>query len=89
MIGLFVSVVIIGVFVVRFEVVVEFVLVEDKIAAVKVVELDIGLLMLIRYCELAFLKIMVRGRVVEIKTRKVTRKYSLEPKRTLICQSRR
>ena len=45
------------VFVVRFEVVVEFVLVEDKVAAVKVVELDIELSVVNRYCEFAFLKI--------------------------------
>ena len=37
------------VFVVRLEVVVEFVLVEDMVAAVKAAELDIVLLVLIRY----------------------------------------
>ena len=40
------------VFVVRFEVVVEFVLVEDMVAAVKAAELDIVLLVLIRYLSL-------------------------------------
>ena len=40
------------VFVVRLEVVVEFVLVEDMVAAVKAAELDIVLLVLIRYLSL-------------------------------------